>query len=306
MPYTQRNFHRHESSTNAAKKQQGATEAELNNYGPKIVGRHIAMTFDARPASNLLWHAWQLGAVIGDLPVELRPTTREQGYAVQALLESRSSRSPAGWKIAATSVAGQKHINVSGPMAGRILSERVHPDGSMLSLTDNRMRVAEVEFVFAMTQSLEPRTDPYSLEEIMAAVGDLYLGIEVPDSRFARFHSAGEAQLIADNACAHVFVLGPRVMTPWREINLAAHPAHATVEGRARRYERDGVGANVLGDPRIALTWLINELSACGVTLAAGQFVTTGTCMVPLEIEAGDTVLADFGAFGQVSCSFLS
>ena len=45
--------------------------------------------------------------------------------AIQAALESRSSGKLFGWKIAATSEAGQRHINVDGPMAGRILPETV-------------------------------------------------------------------------------------------------------------------------------------------------------------------------------------
>ncbi len=40
------------------------------------------------------------------------------------------------------------------------------------------------------------------------------------------------------------------------------------------------------------------------LTLAAGQTVTTGTCLVPLEFEPQDTVSIDFGVLGQVSCSF--
>jgi 2-keto-4-pentenoate hydratase len=130
------------------------------------------------------------------------------------------------------------------------------------------------------------------------------LGIEIPNSRFAAFATAGETQLIAENACAHEFVLGPRASSVWREMDLAAQVVQAVVEGRSRRYERAGVGANVLGDPRVALTWLINELSTYGMTLSAGQYVTTGTCLVPLEIERGDTVVADFGALGRVACSF--
>lgn len=258
----------------------------------------------ATEASDLFWRAWQLGAAIETLPDACRPRSRAEGYAVQALFAPRSPAPLAGWKIAATSIAGQKHINLSGPLAGRILAERVHPDGAMLSMAGNRMAVAEAEFVFVMASNLPPRAAPYTQPEVMAAVADLHLGIEVPNSRFADFLSAGEAQLIADNACAHEFVLGPRVAAPWRDVDLAAHPVHASVDGSARRYERDGVGANVLGDPRIALTWLANELSQLGVTLAAGQFVTTGTCVVPLEIVAGDRVVADFGAFGRVSAAF--
>jgi 2-keto-4-pentenoate hydratase len=72
---------------------------------------------------------------------------------------------------------------------------------------------------------------------------------------------------------------------------------HGEVVGKLAR---DGVGANVLGDPRIALAWLANELSSLGITLRAGQVVTTGTCLVPLEIAPGDQVRMDFGALGQV------
>ncbi|MEJ8848999.1 2-keto-4-pentenoate hydratase [Variovorax rhizosphaerae] len=255
-------------------------------------------------AANAFWSAWQLGAAIDHLLPADRPTTRAEGYAIQALLEARSDKPVAGWKIAATSAAGQKHINVSGPLAGRIMAERVHPDGSAFSMKGNRMAVAEAEFVFRMARDMPPRAQAWSIEETMAAVGDLCLGIEVPNSRFADFVTAGEAQLLADNACAHEFVLGPTVSVPWRDLDLAAHRVHATVTGTARSYERDGIGAAVLGDPRIALAWLVNELSQQRMTLRAGQFVTTGTCLVPLEIVAGDVVQVDFGVLGTVSARF--
>jgi len=69
-----------------------------------------------------------------------------------------------------------------------------------------------------------------------------------------------------------------------------------------RRHE--GVGANVLGDPRVALAWLLNEVTGLGITLAAGQVITTGTCAVPIPIGPGDAVLADFGVLGSVSVRF--
>ncbi len=59
-----------------------------------------------------------------------------------------------------------------------------------------------------------------------------------------------------------------------------------------------GSGAHVLGDPRVALTWLVNELRTYADGIAAGQFVTTGTCVVPVPIQRGDTFRADFGEFG--------
>jgi 2-keto-4-pentenoate hydratase len=62
----------------------------------------------------------------------------------------------------------------------------------------------------------------------------------------------------------------------------------------------------VLGDPRIALTWIANELSRLGVALREGEVVTTGTCMQPLDVLPGDHVTADFGRFGRVEVRFSS
>ena len=262
------------------------------------------MKFDAQRGADVLWDAWQNGTVIKGLSDDDKPATRSEAYAIQATLEDRSMQPLAGWKIAATSLAGQRHINVSGPLAGRLLAERINKENATISLKGNRMAVAEVEFVFAMGRTIVPRLDLYSIQEVMASVEDLYLGIEIPNTRFADYTSAGEMQHIADNACAHEFVLGPRVSASWRQIDLATHQVKATVNGVSRRYLRDGIGGNVLGDPRIALTWLVNELSIYQITLAAGQYVTTGTCMIPLEIQAGDTVVADFGALGRIGCSF--
>ena len=72
----------------------------------------------------------------------------------------------------------------------------------------------------------------------------------------------------------------------------------------AGKFEREGIGSNVLGDPRTALAWLINEVVGLGLTLRAGQVITTGTCAIPFEIEAGDRVDMDFGELGQVGVTF--
>jgi 2-keto-4-pentenoate hydratase len=67
----------------------------------------------------------------------------------------------------------------------------------------------------------------------------------------------------------------------------------------------DGIGSNVLGDPRIALTWLANELSAHSETLKAGQVVTTGTCVKPVAIAQGDRFDGDLGVLGKVSVAIV-
>ena len=255
----------------------------------------------ANGAADLIWQLWNAGEVIDDLPLDLKPHSRTEGYAIQAVLEDLSKRPLFGWKIAATSKAGQEHIGVSGPIAGRILAERAFEDGADLVFGENRMRVAEPEFAFRFATALKPRRKEYTLEDVLGAVGSLHPAIEIPDSRFENFATVGEAQLIADNACAHEFILGPAAEADWRAIDLSQHKV--TIEAVGGEVH-DGIGANVLGDPRDALLWLVQEVTGLGLTIEAGQIVTTGTCAEPLDIEPGDEVIADFGALGDVNVSF--
>jgi len=251
-------------------------------------------------ASAALRDQWRHGTKLANLPSSIRPHDRAQGYAIQAELEKQSGAPLFGWKIAATSEAGQRHINVAGPLAGRILAETVIADGGAASMAGIGMCVAEPEFAFRMQTDLPPREAPFGMDEVLAAVGTLHPAIEIPDSRFADFTVVGEAQLIADNACAHLFVLGAPTTVDWRAIDLMEEKPVITLG--AQRYV--GHGKNVLGDPRVALAWLANELRTLGLTLRAGEVVTTGTCHPPLPIRVGDTMQADFGALGQVSVRF--
>ncbi len=257
---------------------------------------------DMTAACALLYRHWVDGTQLEALPPGLVPATRAEAYKVQALLEGYSNVPLFGWKIAATSVAGQRHIGVDGPLAGRILAERVIADGGACPLGNNLMQVAELEFAFKIGRDLPPRAEPYSRDEVLATVESLHPAIELPDSRFRHFERVGLAQLVADNACAHRFVLGLAATSDWRAINLASHKGRMFRNGDVAE---DGIGSNVLGDPRIALAWLANELSTCGETLKAGQVVTTGTCVKPVPIAQGDHLEGELGILGKVSVSIV-
>jgi 2-keto-4-pentenoate hydratase len=255
---------------------------------------------EIKAASLVLQNHWRAGTKLQNLDAALRPQGRNEAYAIQAEIERSSKQKLFGWKIAATSEAGQKHINVAGPMAGRILRETLIDNGGTAPMAGNAMRVAEPEFAFRMRIDLPPRYSPYEVAEVLDAVDTLHPAIEIPDSRFTEFVKAGEAQIIADNACAHLFVLGKATTANWRALDLVEERPIITMHGE--RYI--GHGKNVLGDPRAALAWLVNELSGLGLTLRAGEVVTTGTCHPPLPIQSGDRVEADFGVLGKVSVSF--
>jgi 2-keto-4-pentenoate hydratase len=254
-------------------------------------------------AATLLWGHWTASTRLPELPAQCRPADRSDAYAIQAAVAKLSGQRIVGWKIAATSRVGQAHIGVDGPLAGSLLSDRVlgRPvDGAghaLVSLDGNLMRVAEAEFAFRLGRSLPARTLVYGVQEVLDAVDSLHPTIEVPDSRYEHFARVGALQLIADSACACWLIVGEASHVDWHDLDLGAHTVETFLNGTPAA---TGIGANVLRDPRLALTWLANELRTYGQGLQAGDLVTTGTCITPVALAPGDFFRADFGALGSL------
>ncbi len=260
-------------------------------------------TAQTQQAVNQLLPAWCEHSRIEEIAVACRPQTRSEGYAVQRALFDACGESPLGWKIAATSQAGQQHIGVSGPLAGRLMQSRCLSETQAVSLSRNAMAVAEAEFAFRIGRDVtRASATPLDVKAVMDCVQALHVAIEIPNSRFMDFAKAGEAQLIADFACACFVVLGQEVTQDWRSVDLAKHQVSVVQNGT---HVAQGVGSNVLGDPRIALAWLANELLDQGMHLKAGEIVMTGTCVVPVPVKIGDHLIADFGPFGRVETRFM-
>jgi 2-keto-4-pentenoate hydratase len=251
-------------------------------------------------AADFLWRTRIEQRRIEVLPDHLRPHTLAEGYAIQDATIACAAQPVSGWKIAATSKAGQAHIGVTEPLAGRLFKNFILEDGARLPAAPLHMKVMEAEFAFRMGRDLPPRTAAYAQAEVCDAVAAMHLAIEIPDARFERFADIGPAQIAADDAFASWFLLGQQV-PDWRRLDLAAQRVRAVNNGVVAA---EGSGVNVLGDPRIALTWLANHLARRNIGLKAGDIVTTGTCITPPAIAPGDRVVAEFAGLGQVSVAF--
>ena len=75
-----------------------------------------------REAAELLWRNRSAGTTLSGLPKMLRPKDADVGHAIQA-----------EWPT----VTGQAHINVRGPLPGRILTPCVFAVGDVISLAGN-------------------------------------------------------------------------------------------------------------------------------------------------------------------------
>ncbi len=240
-----------------------------------------------------------------ELPASVRPKNPEEAYRVQdALIErllTHYGGGIVGYKVACTNVTAQRQLNVDAPFSGRLLSAFFFDAPARVDASQFFMRVVEAEFAFEMARDLPPSAAPRSREEIAAAVKGVIPGIEIVDSRFDDWTAIGAPSLIADNACNAAWVKG-RLVTDWQSLDLAAQAVRVTVNGNLLR---EGCGRNVLGHPLNALEWLVNNLSARGLGLKTGQYVTTGVTTEVYMAERGDRITADFGPAGSVDLTFV-
>ena len=223
----------------------------------------------------------------------------QNAYVVERM--ARGGGKVIGFKIGATSEKARAYLGVKDSFIGRMFEDRVFESPAVIGPEHCTFRLIEPEFAFKLGKDFPMRGDLYSEEEVAEGVACLYPAIEIVTSAYGKdWTSAGAPALIADNGVHSAFVRGEAV-TDWRRFDLPNHRVELFINGERRG---EGVGANALGGPITALTWIVNFMLQENRGMAAGEIVTTGV-VTPFEyVEAGDEVVADFGEIGRVSVRF--
>ena len=253
-----------------------------------------------RAAARMLLTARRDRREIPGLPGGLKPSSPEKGYRIQEALLDLSPEPLCGFKIGATSAKVQQLIGVDGPFYGRVFETGCVRSPAALTGARFLFRMIEPEFAFRLGAGLAPRAKEYVRDEVAHAVACLYPAIEVINSGLHDWINQGAPSIIADNGAHGALILGKEI-TEWRSLDLAAQPVSLFVNGT---FKGDGTGANCLGHPLNALTWLANMRSRQGKGIESGSVVTTGV-VTPFEyIGARDEARADFGELGEVRVAF--
>ena len=251
-------------------------------------------------AAGLLFDAWHERKRLPTLPADCRPGTVAEGYAVQDIFAVRMGAPHGGWKVGATGEAVQKARGLTEPICGRLFSPLIHdapyeaPAGAFFE------PLLEAEYAFRLARDLAAENAPYTVEQIADAIATLVPAVEIVDSRMADFREVTGAVNIADNVVQGAMVLGAPV-DGWRDLDIAGPPVTLSVDGVEAA---SGSGAKVMGHPLEAFTWLVNHLAARGISILAGELVTTGTCTGVTPVGPGSRCVADFGEVGTVEVRF--
>lgn len=225
----------------------------------------------------------------------------EDSYAVQKLWASRleeQGKRVVGRKIGLTSKAMQAATGITEPDYGVIFDDMVLENGSVVEWARYTHPRIEVELAFRLCQDL--KGPGITLFDVLDATDYVVPALEILDSRI-EMQGRTIVDTISDNAAMGAMVVGGRPVRPHdvdlRWVSALLYQNQEIVE--------TGVAAGVLNHPAQGVAWLADKLAQHGQSLRAGDLVLAGSFTRPAWVYAGDTVYADYGPLGTVTCRFV-
>jgi 2-oxo-hept-3-ene-1,7-dioate hydratase len=227
--------------------------------------------------------------------------TVEDSYAVQNEWRRRateSGRRLVGRKIGLTSKVMQVATGITEPDYGAIFDDMVFENGSRIE--HDRFSNVRIEMELAFVLG-EPISGPDAkIFDVLKATEYVVPAIEILSSRI-EMEGRTIVDTISDNAAMGAMVYGGNPVDP-TAVDLRWISA---LLYRNETIEESGVAAAVLNHPATGVAWLANKLSQHGDRLEAGEMVLAGSFTRPMWVDKGDTVLADYGPMGTISCRFI-
>ncbi len=219
-------------------------------------------------------------------------------YAVQAKGIALRGAAVVGYKLGYTSAAMRAQMNIARPNFG--------------VLTEN-LRIDEVSGCVDMTTLIHPLVEPeiallvgkdicdggHSRDSIFFYVDAAMPALEVVDTRYHDYIFKA-VDNISDNSSSARFITGsPRRMAALMDLRLIG-----VLLWSGGKTLDQGIGANAMGDPLIALAWLANTLAARGEKITAGSVILTGGLTRAYPAQSGQTIVAEYAELGTVKACF--
>ncbi len=243
---------------------------------------------------------------IRQLSLEHPGMTIAEAYAIQrAWVEHKVSQGRVirGHKIGLTSKAMQSALAIDEPDSGILLDDMFFADGGEIPAGRFIATRVEAELAFVMRSRLAGPN--CTIFDVLNATDYVVPALEILDTRIERVDALTKAtrkivDTIADNAANAGIVVGGR---PFRPLDADMRWIGALCY-RNGVLEETGLAAAVLNHPANGVAWLANKLEPLGLALEPRQIVLSGSFIRPLEAQSGDTIQADYGTYGMVSCHF--
>ncbi len=253
------------------------------------------MTLDPRQAAERIAGIFRARRSIDALPDALIPGTLDEAYQVREAYEvievPRRGR-VVGYKIGLTTPIMQQLCGVDEPCYGAMFQSEIRQSPAEVRVADYCRVGIETEVAMRLGADLPEGGGRARIE---AAVESCMAAIEVLEDLRHDYKRLSARSMVAGNVWNAGCVLAAPV-TDWRQLDLAAVTYRLAINGREIGA---GTGADVMGNPLNALSWLADRLAADGRPLRRGMVVMTGST-VPIQFpQPGDRAVVEVSGLGR-------
>ena len=237
---------------------------------------------------------------------QLEPDNINDAYRIQNELKihylSLNNNKCIGKKIAVTSKAAQKQLNISEPFHGNLFSKYSSKNINKLKSKDFFEPFVEPEISFRVRDDINISKAPFSINQITELLDGLLCSIEIVDFRFSKpLSEIGALNLISTNAASD-FWIGSDKIFDLNYIDLNDFSVSLYINNELKE---KGNTKNVLDNPLNAVLWLINDLCKKGEPMLKGQFISSGSTTKAFQIYPGNKIKADFGKIGIIEFEYI-
>ncbi len=239
-------------------------------------------------AADFLDAATASGLPLPPIPESCRPQSAADGGRIYWERWSRDPKPAVAWKAAV----------IGGDMAlAPFFDGMVIPSPATLPAATFLNIILEAEVSFALAQEFAPVDGGHSAEAVLAGVASANIAIEAPNSRYET--RADLPSMAADGVGNEALIVGPEI-ADWQSTDLVALPCEIVLNG-----EVVAAGRDERPNPIEILVATVNEINRRGMTVAAGEVITTGAAAVHLPSpsirEAGQEIVVRFADIGEVT-----
>jgi 2-keto-4-pentenoate hydratase len=181
------------------------------------------------------------------------------------------------------------------PTAAPVLPGRRLDSPARVGVAGFRMVGIEAELAFRFGADLPARAQACSTAEILAAVREICVAIELCDTRLTDWADAPALWRLADFQSGAMLIVGD-ARGDWRTIDFAQQDVELWINGEPRVRSR---GSHPTVDPSRLLPAIVAHCAQHGDGLRAGDVVTTGSWTGMTQAAPGDAIRAHFPGVGS-------
>lgn len=262
---------------------------------------------EIQAAANNLYEAEVNRQQIAAVSLTHPHMTMDDAYAIQKCWVDKkihTGRRVVGYKIGLTSKAMQNTMKINEPDYGVLLDDMVFTDGTDIDISQFTDPRIEVELAFILKDRLEGEN--VTIFDVLNATDYVVPALEIIAARSHRIdpetgYTRNIMDTISDNAANAGIIMGGRPIKP-TEIDLRWCGALFYKNGAL---EETGLAAGVLNHPANGICWVAKRFAPHGIALEPGQVILSGSFTRPSILKPGDTIHADYGPLGGISCRFV-